>query len=169
MHFLSDTGFVIGEELNDADGEAAQAGNILGAMTCPDSASVFIEIPIDHVVATILNRPVSAIQFEKTLWTRLIRRAAGHSQCQLSRDLPAFRVNDLTLNQEGLADIREVEVGIERGTAPDTPGLGPTMRCRRNGNEIRGLAILEEARERRLQRRLIAFNGEVVCAPRCTK
>jgi hypothetical protein len=58
LHFLSDAGFAIGDELNDADGEAAQARDVLWAVACADTTSIFIEIPIDHIVAAIFNRPV---------------------------------------------------------------------------------------------------------------
>ncbi|MBL0011095.1 MAG: hypothetical protein IPP22_09060 [Nitrosomonas sp.] len=66
--------------------------------------------------------------FSQPLRTRLIRRTAGHSQCNFSRDFPLLFLRITSpLNQEYLSDMREVEIGVDRGTAPDTPGLDSPM------------------------------------------
>ncbi len=124
---MSDAGFSVGDELNNADCKAAQARDVFGAVARTDTTSIFIEIPIDHIVAAILNCPMAVIQFEDTLRTRLIGRTAGHSQGNFSRDFPVILADYLPLNQEYLSDMREVEIGVERGTAPDTPGLDSPM------------------------------------------
>ena len=58
--------------------------------------------------------------------------------------------------------MREVEIGVERGTAPDTPGLDSPMGQWGNSDEIGRFAILKQQCDVGLERRLIAFNGEVV-------
>ncbi|WP_218141703.1 hypothetical protein [Nitrosomonas sp. Nm51] len=47
-------------------------------MSYSDAAAILIEIPINHIVTAILDRPVTAIHFEYTLWTCLFRRATGY-------------------------------------------------------------------------------------------
>ena len=62
----------------------------------------------------------------------------------MSRDgLPVFLSMALTLDQIDLPDMRKVEVGIERATAPDPPRLDATVIGRRDLDEIGRLAVLE--------------------------
>jgi len=78
LHFLGDAGFALGDVLSDAACETAQASDILGAVACPDAASILIEVPINHIVTAILNGPVTPIHFENALWTCLFWRATGY-------------------------------------------------------------------------------------------
>ena len=50
-HAVSTFGF------DEADGEAAQPGDVRGAMSCPNAAAVFMVVPINHIVATVVSRP----------------------------------------------------------------------------------------------------------------
>ena len=79
--------------------------------------------------------------------------------------LPLFLVDGLPLDQKDLPDVRKVEAGIERVAAPDTPCLDPPMHVLRSFDEIRLFPILEQQRDVGLERRLIAFDGEVVMRP----
>jgi len=67
LHFLRDAGFTIGDELDDPDREAPQASDILRAVTCADATAILIEIPINHIVAAIFDRPVTAVYFKDAL------------------------------------------------------------------------------------------------------
>lgn len=64
-------GFLEGFE--DADGETAQAGEVLGAKAGAGATAILIEIPIDQVMDTLYG-PVSAIHFQEALWGDLLRR-----------------------------------------------------------------------------------------------
>ena len=55
--------------MKDTDGEAAEAGDVLGTVAGANAAAVLIEIPVDD--------PVAAIDFEQALWAGLFRRSAG--------------------------------------------------------------------------------------------
>ena len=105
---------------------------------------------------------MAAIGSEDALWIGLFWRAAGDSQSRFRGQLAGLFVKNLPLNQEDLADMREVEVGIERRTAPDAPGFDSAVVGWRDIDEIRCLPIMEQKRDVRLERRLIAFDREVV-------
>ena len=64
-HFLRDATRPAG--FDHADGEAAQAGDVFRAVAGADAAAVFIIIPIENVMATVLDDPMSAIDLENAL------------------------------------------------------------------------------------------------------
>jgi len=162
-HFLGDADFAIGDELDDADGEAAQTGNILGAMADAVTAAILVEVPVDHIVATVFDGPVTAIGGEDALWAGLFRRrTTGDSQSDLVGDPAVLFVKNLPLDQEDLADMRKVEVRIECCAAPDAPGFDTAVVGRCDIDKIRRLPILEEKGDIGLKRRLIAFGSEVI-------
>ena len=70
------------------------------------------------------------------------------------------------LDQEHLANVREVEVGIERRTAPNAPRLDATMVARRDLDEISGIALLEQQPGIAFQRRARKTVGGVARSPR---
>jgi hypothetical protein len=80
LHFLRDTGFTLGDALNDIAGETSQTGDIFWAVACTDAAAILIEILIDHKVTAILYCPVTAIHFENALRACLFWCTAGHFQ-----------------------------------------------------------------------------------------
>ena len=63
---------------------------------------------------------MAAIGSEDALWIGLFWRAAGDSQSRFRGQLAGLFVKNLPLNQEDLADMREVKMGIERRTAAPT-------------------------------------------------
>ena len=126
-HFLRDAGFSVREVVQDTDGEATKARDVLGTMAGANAAPVFVEIPVDDVVAAVFDRPVAAIDFEEALGPGLFGRAAGDTQCRFERLLLGLLVDDFALDQEDLADVREVGIGVERGTAPNSSGFDASM------------------------------------------
>jgi hypothetical protein len=74
-HFLCYAVGVLG--FYKADNEAMQSGNVLGAMSCPNAAAIFVVVPVNHVVATVFNAPMFAIGFKDFLGIRLLGRATG--------------------------------------------------------------------------------------------
>ena len=50
--------------------------------------------------------------------------------------LAGFFANNLTLDQEDLAHLRIVEMGIERRNTPDAPGFDPAVVGRRDLDKI---------------------------------
>jgi len=130
--------------LNDIARETSQTGDILWAVACTDAAAILIEIPIDHVVTAILDCPVTAIQFENALWACLFWRAARYPQSDFVSNFSSFFIKGLPLDQEHLPDMWEIEVFIQRCTAPDAAGFNPAVIRRRDFDKIRFLPILEK-------------------------
>ncbi len=126
-HFLRDAGLAVREVVKDTNGESAKAGDVLGTVSGANAAPILIEVPVDDLVATVFDGPMAAIDFEEALWSGLFGRAAGDPECGFERSLLAFLVDHLALDQEDLADVREVDLGIEGGTAPNPSGFDSPM------------------------------------------
>jgi len=74
-HFLSDAAHALG--LDQTDGEAAQAGDVLGAVAGADAATVLVIVPIEDIMAAILDGLVAAVNFKQALGIGLLRGTAG--------------------------------------------------------------------------------------------
>src|SRR5271169_6135518 len=64
-HFLRDATRPAG--FDHADGEAAKPGDVFRAVAGTDATAVFIVVPIENVMATVLDDPMSAIDLENAL------------------------------------------------------------------------------------------------------
>src|SRR5207237_638139 len=71
-HFLRDASSPFG--LDDSDGESAKPGDVFRAVTGRDATAIFIIVPIENVVAAILDRPVPAVAFDGEMVMRLSLR-----------------------------------------------------------------------------------------------
>lgn len=91
--------------LDDAEGEAAQAGDILRARTGTDAAAVLIIVPIEEVVAAILDGPVSPVGLQHPLRIGLFRRTAGDAIGDFMGLLAGFLVVGFAFNDERWADL----------------------------------------------------------------
>ena len=74
-HLLRHTVHTFG--FDDADGEAAQAGDVLWAVTGSDPAPVFVKVPVDDVMTAILDAPVGSVCLEHLLGVGLVGGSAG--------------------------------------------------------------------------------------------
>src|SRR6266545_564730 len=74
-HFLSDAAHALG--LDYANGEAAQAGDVLGAVAGADAAAVLVVVPIEDVVAAVFDGPVATVDFEQALGIGLCGGSTG--------------------------------------------------------------------------------------------
>ena len=86
-----------------------------------------MKIPVDDVVAAILDDPVPAIGGEYALGIGLFGRPTGDAKRVFDGDLTALLVHHLALDHKNLADMREIEIGIERRAAPDTTSFNPAV------------------------------------------
>ena len=64
---------------DEADREPSEPRDVFGTVPGPDAAPVFIEVPVENRVATILNAPMAPIGLENLLGISLVRGAAGHA------------------------------------------------------------------------------------------
>ena len=102
-------GSAIGECLNHTDGEAAKSGHIRGAVAGANARTILVKVPVDNVVAAILDDPMAAIGGEDVFWGGLFGRMAGDTQRQLGRQLAGFLVQNFALDHENLPDMGKVE------------------------------------------------------------
>lgn len=50
--------------LDQADGEASESGDVLGAMAGADAATVLVVVPVEDIVTAVLDAPVAAVDLE---------------------------------------------------------------------------------------------------------
>jgi len=73
-----------------------------------------------------------------------------------------FLIDGLAFDDEGLTDMREVEVAVEFGGCPDAPGFDPAVVRRGELDEVGLLAIFEVQGDVLFEGGLVGFDGEVV-------
>lgn len=73
-----------------------------------------------------------------------------------------FFIEGFTLDQKDLTDMGEVEVRIERRTAPHAPRFNASVIGRCDLDKVGGAALLGQPRDIAMQRRLVALGGEVI-------
>ena len=105
-HAVSPFGF------DETDGEAAQPGDVRGAMSCPNAAAVFMVIPINHIVATVFDAPMPTVCLKDFLGISLFGRAAGHSINDFVSAFSRFLFDDFPFNHEGLADVGKSQEAV---------------------------------------------------------
>src|SRR5208283_3411747 len=118
-------------------------GNVFGAMAGTDAAAVLIKDPIENVVATVLDDPMSAVDLENALRAGLGGRAAGDAVSDFPRVFPRLFVGHVPLDNERLAHVGKVEIGVECGGGPDFAGLDTSVIRGRMLDEVRLAPVLE--------------------------
>jgi hypothetical protein len=86
-----------------------------GSQTAADAAPVPVEVPIDEVMATVLGDPVAAVDLEQALRAGFSGGTAGDAVGEFAGAFPRFLLQRPPLDEEGLGELREVEVGVECG------------------------------------------------------
>ena len=147
------------EGLEEAHGAAAQASEVFRAAAGLDPAAVLSVGPVDEVV-NAFDAPVPAVDGQYPLRRGLLRCATRHPQRDLTRVLAGFVVEGSTLDQKDLTDVGDVEVRIERRTAPNAPRLNATVIGWRDRDEVGRTALVEQQRDIAMQRRWVALGGE---------
>ena len=105
--------------------------------------SVFIIVPIEDVVATVLDAPVASVDLENTRWVGFSWFSAGNAVGDFGRALTAFLLHGVPFDDERLSHVGEVEVVIEFGRSPDLSDLDPSVIRGRALNKIRFLPVFE--------------------------
>ena len=160
-HFLRDTahGFV---GLDDANGNAPESRDVLRAMTRADPAAVFVIVPVEDVMAAVLYAPVTAVGGKDAFCIGLLRGGAGDAIGGFMGVLTAFFVGALPFDDEGLCDVRKVQVGVEFGGGPNFANFDASMFTARIINKIWLLAVLEVQLDVLKKAWLVCFDGEVI-------
>ena len=131
------------------------------------AATVFVVVPIEDVVAAIFDRPMPPIHLKDTLGIGLFGGSAGDAVGDFMGVFPGLFVDRFPFDDEGLSDVGEVEVAVERGGGPDRSGFDPPMLGRGVLDELRFVSVLEEAGDIVKQCWLVAFDsGSALVGPR---
>ena len=73
-----------------------------------------MKIPVDNIVAAILDDPVATTGGEDVFGRGLFGRVAGDAQRHLGSQLAGFLVQDFALDHEDLPDMGKVEERVQR-------------------------------------------------------
>ena len=119
-HLLRHTANTFG--FDDTDGKASQAGDVFRAVTGSYPAAVFVKVPVDDVMAAILDAPVASVGFEHLLGVGLVGGSAGDAVGELDGAFAGFLLDALAFDDEGLTDVGEVKVVVQCGSGPDLRG-----------------------------------------------
>jgi len=131
-------------------------------MAGTDATAVLIIVPIQNIVAAVLDRPVAAVDLEHALRVGLFRGSSGDAIGDLEGSLAGLLLRTVPFNDVGLAQVRKVEVAIEFRGGPDLPRFGASVVGGRMLHEVR-LAPLPEVELQVFQNaELVPFNGEIV-------
>ena len=149
------------EGLEDAHRETAEARDVFRTEAGPDATAILIVVPVEDVMDAF-DAPVAAVDGQDSLRRGLVRGATRDPQRNLTRVLAGLFLDGFTLNQKDLPDVREVEIRIERRTAPDASRFDAAVIGRRDLDEVGGAARLKQQRDIALQRRVVALDGEII-------
>jgi hypothetical protein len=127
---------VAGLRLDDADGEAAQRGDVGGAVLRTDGAAILVPVPVQNVVTAVFDRPVAAIEAQYAGGVGAVAGMTGQPVDGLGGGLAGFLVHVVALDGEGLADTGKIQIvldresalslrykGLESGPMVEAPGL----------------------------------------------
>ena len=129
--------------LEEADRKAPQSGDVLRAVSGAYAASVVIIVPVDDVMAAVLDAPVAAIGVENVLGVGLRGCSAGDAVGDVEGRFAGPFVEGVAFDEEDLADVGEVEVVVECAGGPDFSGLNASVLAVDSG-EVGLLARLQD-------------------------
>ena len=159
-HFLRDTSDAFG--FDETDGEASKSSDVFGAVAATDLASVFIVVPIQDVVAAVFHGPMASVDEEEALGVSLLGGSTGDAVSDLAGAFPGFFHDAVTFHDEGLTDMREVQVVIQFGGGPDLSDFDSPMVGWGILDELGFLTILEEEGDILKESFLVSFDGEMI-------
>src|SRR5208283_1280593 len=144
------------------DSETAKPGYVFRAVAGTDTTAVLIIVPIENVVATVLDRPVAAIDLENALRASVGGGSTGEAVGDFAGSLTGLFLGHVPLDDESLSHVGKVEIAVEFGGGPDFARFQASMIGGRMLDEMRLAPILEVELQGFQQSRLVAFDGEVV-------
>ncbi|MCI0732257.1 MAG: hypothetical protein L0Y38_00355, partial [Methylococcaceae bacterium] len=112
---------------DDADGETSESCDIFRSMALANAAAIFIEIPVDDLMATVFDAPVSAVVVKNPSGNSLIFCFASDAMGELVTSLSAFLMQRDAFDHEWLADVRRIQVIVEVCSDPDITGFDASV------------------------------------------
>lgn len=145
-----------------ADGEAAKPSDIFWAVAGTDAAAVLIIVPIENIMATVLDGPLPAVDLEHALRGGLLWGPTGEAIGDFQRIFPRLFLGQVSLDEEGLAHVREVQIVVEFRGGPDFARFQAAVIGGRVLDEMRGAPIPEVKLQVFEKSGLVALDGEIV-------
>ena len=152
-----DAGVAVGADA--ADGEAAQAGGVLGAVAGADAQAILVEGVVEDVVDG-LDLPVATVELEQALGVGGVGGVAGNAEGVFDGGLAGLLFGGGALDEEGLADVGEVQLAVEPGGGPDGAAFDAAVLEDGGLAEVGLGAVGEEHPEVVEQGRLVVLGGE---------
>jgi hypothetical protein len=125
-------------------------------------AAVFIEVPIDNVMAAVFDAPVTAVGGKNALRIGLIRGSAGDAVGDVTGVFTAFFICEFPLDDKSLSDVGKVQIAVEFSSGPDFADFDPAVVRGIAKDKIRILAVFKIQGDVLKNSRLVVFDGEVV-------
>jgi len=126
------------------------------------AAAVFVIVPVEYVVATVFDAPVTSVYGKHTLRVCLLRRSAGDAICNFTGVFAGFFIRGLPLDEKSLSDVRKAQIAVELGCGPDFADFYPTVIRRVALEEIGVLPVGKEQCDVFKKPGLIVFHRKVV-------
>ena len=140
-HLLGDTAHAF--RFDYTNSEATQASDIFRPVALGYPAPVFVEVPVDDVVTGVFDTPVATICEKHALRVGLLRGSTGDAIGDFTGVFTGLFVCELALDEESLADMREIQIAVELGCGPDTSDFNPAVIRWIKEGKVRILAVLE--------------------------
>ena len=131
-------------------------------MSFADAASVFIEVPVKNVMATVFDGPMAPVGGEYFFGIGLIGCPAVDTIGDFKGDFAGFFLDRFPFDDKGLADMREVQIVVQFGCDPDFATIDTTVIAGGRLDKIRFPAILKEKLNGFKESGLVAFDGKVI-------
>jgi hypothetical protein len=108
--------------LDQANGEAAQAGDVLRAVSGAQGAAVFVPVPVEEVVVAV-DAPMGTVECQESRGRGRLRGVAGQAVDGFDGGLAGLFLDGLALDGKGLADAGEVQIAVEPGRGRESSGI----------------------------------------------
>ena len=124
-HLLGDAADPFG--LDDSNSKSTKPGDVFRTITYPYPAAILVIVPINDVVAAVLDNPVLTVDLEHMLRVGLFASSTGNSIGNIQRAFAGLFLYAVPLDDECLSDVREVEVRVELRGCPDLSGFDSSV------------------------------------------
>ena len=147
--------------LDDAYGETAQSGHVFRTIASSYAAMVFVIVPIDNVMATVFDTPVSPVGGKNAFGIDLRRGATGNAVGGFTGVFAAFFICGFSLDDKSLSNMGKVEIGVEFGCGPDFTDFDSAVVRRIALYIIRLLPVFKEQGDVLKKSGLVVFDGKM--------
>lgn len=126
------------------------------------SAAVLVEVPVNNIMTTVFNSPVTSIGGKYALRIGLFRRSACNPIGDFVGTLTGLLIYGFPLDHKSLSNVGEIEIAVEFGCDPNFAGFDAAVIRRLAVDKIGVLPIMKIQSDIFKESGLVVFDGEVV-------